>query len=130
MSATPKIGRNARLVKGATAIGYGKNISTDADAEEIKVYSMDKLTPEIIAAGKQSFKWSMDRLFTDATYLSLLLAGTSFDMIFAPEGTPLGSSKYETWTGCKILHRGTKAGEDDGIRENLNGSATGVTVPA
>ena len=129
MSATPKIGRDARLVKGSTEIAYGKNISVVADAESIKVYSMDSLTPAITAAGKQTFKWSMERLFTDATYLSLLLAGTSFDMIFAPEGSPLGSSKYETWTDCVILHRGIKAGETDGIIEDLSGEATGVELP-
>ena len=127
MSATPKIGRDARLLKSGVEIGYGKNISVDADAELIKVYSMDALTPEITAAGKQTFKWSMERLFTDATYLSLLLAGTSFNLIFAPEGTPLDSSEYETWTGCVILHREVKAGESDGIIENISGEATGVT---
>ena len=127
MSATPKIGRDARLLKSGVEIGYGKNITVTADAELIKVYSMDALTPEITAAGKQTFKWSMERLFTDATYLALLLAGTSFDLIFAPEGTPLDSSEYETWTDCVILHREVKAGETDGIIENISGEATGVT---
>ena len=127
MSATPKIGRDARLLKSGVEIGYGKNITVTADAELIKVYSMDALTPEITAAGKQTFKWSMERLFTDATYLSLLLAGTSFDLIFAPEGSPLDSSEYETWTDCLVLHREVKAGEEDGIIENISGEATGVT---
>ncbi len=130
MSANPVLGRNARLLKDGVAIGYGKNISVDADAEEIKVYSMDSLTPAITAAGKQSFKWGMDRLFTDETYISLLLAGTEFDLIFAPEGTPLGTSKYETWKNCKILHVGRKAGEEDGVLENLTGSAENVELPA
>ena len=127
MSATPKIGRDARLLKSGVEIGYGKNITVTADAELIKVYSMDALTPEITAAGKQTFKWNMERLFTDATYLSLLLAGTSFDLIFAPEGSPLDSSEYETWTDCLVLHREVKAGEEDGIIENISGEATGVT---
>ncbi len=127
MSATPKLGRNARLLKSGVAIGYGKGISVSADAESIKVYSMDALTPAITAAGKQTFKWSCDRLFTDSTYMSLLIAGTSFDLIFAPEGTPTSGTKYETWTGCVILHCERKAGEDDGILESISGEATGVT---
>ena len=129
MSATPKLGRNARLLKDGAAIGYGKNISTVADAESIEVYSMDSLTPEITAPGKQTFKWSMERLFTDKTYVALLLAGTAFDLIFAPEGTPLNSSKYETWTDCVILHREVKAGETDGIIESITGKATGIEFP-
>jgi hypothetical protein len=63
-----------------------KSIKVSADAEEIKVYSMDSLQPAITAAGKQSFKWSCARLFTDKTYLALLMAGTKFDLVFAPEG--------------------------------------------
>jgi hypothetical protein len=130
MSASPVLGRNARLLKDGVAIGYGRNITTDADAEEIKVYSNDSLKPALTAAGKQNFKWSMERLFTDATYLQLLLDGTEFDLIFAPENSPLDGTKYETWKNCKILHRGTKSGEDDGIVENLSGSAEDIELPA
>jgi hypothetical protein len=73
---TPILGRNARLLKGGVAIGYGRNISVKASAELIKEYSMDSLTPAVSGAGKQSFTWSMERLFTDETYIVLLIAGT------------------------------------------------------
>jgi hypothetical protein len=39
--------KNARLLKGSTEIGYGKNISIKASAENIKDYSMDALTPAV-----------------------------------------------------------------------------------
>jgi hypothetical protein len=123
---TPLLGRNARLVKNSIPIGYCQNISTEASAESIKVYSMDSLQPAVSGAGKQSFTWSADRLFTDATYLSLLLAGTKFDLVFAPEGNP-ETGKYETWTNCKLLKRGVSAGEDGGIIEKISGEAEGVT---
>ena len=55
---TPLLGRNARLYKDGVVIGYGKNISVKASAELIKEYSMDSLTPAIVAPGKQSFKWT------------------------------------------------------------------------
>jgi hypothetical protein len=129
VSAEPKLGRNARLLKDGAAIGYGKNISVVADAEILKVTSMDSLQPAIVAAGQQTFKWTMERLFTDKTYLALLLAGTKFDLIFAPEGSPVGSSKWETWTDCVITHVERKAGESDGILESLSGEATGVEFP-
>ena len=67
---TPILGRNARLLKGGVAIGYGKNISVKASAELIKEYSMDSLTPAVTGAGKQTFTWTCERLFTDDTYLA------------------------------------------------------------
>ena len=129
MSASPVLGRNARLLKAGVAIGYGKNIATVADAESIKVYSMDSLTPALTAAGKQTFKWSMERLFTDSEHIAALLAGTKFDLIFAPEDSPLGSTKYETWKNCSVLHRGVKAGETDGVLEDISGDAEDVELP-
>jgi hypothetical protein len=126
---TPVLGRNARLIKGNTPIGYGKNISVKASAELIKEYSMDSLTPAVSGAGKQSFAWSMERLFTDKTYLALLIAGTSFDLIFAPEGTPIVGTQYEPWHDCVILSCERTAGESGGVLEKISGEAASV-VPA
>ena len=123
---TPVLGRNARLLKAGIAIGYGKNISVKATAEIIKDYSMDSLTPAVTGAGKQSFAWTCERLFTDSANISLLLAGTKFDLIFAPEGTPLGSV-YETWSNCTILSCERTAGESGGLLEKISGEAEGVT---
>ena len=121
------VGRDARLLKAGVEIGLGRNMSVSADADSIEIYSNDKLTPEITAGGKQTFKWSMERLFTDKTWMDLLIAGTAFDLIFAPAGSPLGSTKWETWSDCKVLHVERKGGETDGILENVSGEATGVT---
>ena len=71
------VGRDARLLKAGVPIGLGRNMSVSADAETIKIYSNDKLTPEIVAAGKQTFKWSAERLYTDQTWIQLLKDGTS-----------------------------------------------------
>ena len=127
MSASPVLGRNARLLKSGTPIGYGKNISVKAEAEIIKDYSMDALTPAVTGAVKQTFTWSMERLFTDETYIALLIAGTKFDLIFAPEGTPTTGTEYETWTNCIILSCERTAGEDGAVLERLSGEAEGVT---
>ena len=126
---TPLLGRNARLYRGGSPIGYCKNISVKASAELIKEYSMDSLTPAVIGAGKQSFAWSAERLFTDATYLDLLIAGTSFDLIFAPEGTPIVGTQFETWHDCVILSCERTAGESGGVLEKISGEAASV-VPA
>jgi hypothetical protein len=122
----PLLGRDARLFKDSTEIGYGKSISTKASAEVIKVRSMDSLQPAITAPGAQSFAWSMERLFTDNALIKLLLAGTKFDLIFAPDGDDSGDY-IETWTNCSITNREIKAGESDGVLENLSGEAENVT---
>jgi len=47
--------KKCRLLKSGAPIGYGKNISVKAEAEIIKDYSMDSLTPAVSGAGKQTF---------------------------------------------------------------------------
>ena len=122
------LGRDARLFKGETAIGLGKNISIKASAESIKVYTMDSLAPAVTGAGKQSFTWSAERLFTGPEYIKLLLAGTKFDLVFAPDGDDEGDF-IETWKNCTILNRECKAGESDGLIENISGEAESITFP-
>ena len=122
-----KLGRNARLLKSGQPIGYGKNISVKATAEMIKDYSMDALTPAVSGAGKQSFTWTMERLYTDGEHMSALLAGTQLDLIFAPTGSPLGTN-YETWNNCTILSCERTAGEAGGLLEKIEGEAESVVV--
>jgi hypothetical protein len=127
-TSTLGLGRDARLFKGETAIGLGKNISVKASAESIKVYTMDSLAPAVTGAGKQSFSWSAERLFTGPEYVKLLLAGTKFDLVFAPDGDVEGDF-IETWKNCSILNRECKAGESDGLMENISGEAESVEFP-
>jgi hypothetical protein len=58
------------------------------------------------------------------------MAGTQFDLIFAPEGTPLSSSQYETWKNCSILKCERTASEDGGLLEKISGEADDVEFPA
>ncbi len=124
---TPILGRNARLYKDGTVIGYGKNISVKATADLIKEYSMDSLEPAIIGAGKQTFTWSAEKLYVSGAYMSLLLAGTSFDLVFAPKGSS-NVAPYETWGDCVVLSCERTAGETGGVIEKIQGEATTVTV--
>ena len=110
-------------------LDYGKSISTKASAEIIKVRSMDSLQPVITAPGAQSFAWSMERLFTGPDWIKLLLAGTKFDLVFAPEGDDSGDT-IETWVNCSVTNREAKAGESDGVLENISGEAENVTFPS
>ena len=94
---TPLLGRNARLYKDGVVIGYGKNISVKASAELIKEYSMDALTPAIVAPGKQSFKWSAEKLYIDGSFMTLLLAGTERNTLTRNAPEKRGSPRV-----CKI----------------------------
>jgi hypothetical protein len=124
---TPLLGRNARLYKDGVVIGYGKNISVKASAELIKEYSMDSLTPAIVAPGKQSFKWTAEKLYISGEWMTLLLAGTEFDLVFAPTGSDLATPN-ETWTDCVVLSVERTAGEAGGVIEKVEGEAESVTV--
>jgi hypothetical protein len=119
------VGRNARILYGTptpVAIAYGKNITVKMSAEAIKEYSVDSASPAILASGNQTYTWSIDRLYVDETYANLLLSGTTFQIIFSPIGTPLGSH-YVTLTGCIITSSEHSAGESGGVLEKLSGEA-------
>ena len=124
---SPVLGRNARLYKDGVVIGYGKNISVKGSAELIKEYSMDALTPVIVAPGKQTFSWSAEKLYVDGSWMTLLLDGTEFEIVFQPAGSYV-STPYETWGGCVVLNVERTAGETGGVLEKVNGEATSVTV--
>ncbi|HEX9261201.1 MAG TPA: hypothetical protein VF893_01580 [Candidatus Bathyarchaeia archaeon] len=64
---SPKLGRNARLFKDGVVIGYAKDISVKASADLIKEYSMDSLSPAIVAPGKQTFTWSAAKIDSEIT---------------------------------------------------------------
>ncbi len=123
----PKLGRTARLLKDSVVIGHCKNISVKASADLIKDYDMDTLTPSVVAAGKQTFTWSAEKMYIDGAYMTLLLAGTEFDIEFAPKGTA-ATVPYETWNDCVILSCERTAGETGGIIEKIQGEAKSVTV--
>ena len=123
----PVLGRNARLYKDGTVIGYGKNVRVKAAAELIKEYSMDALTPCIVAPGKQSFNWEADKLYINGAWMTLLLDGTEFELVFQPAGT-YTQVPHEVWNGCIVLNVERTAGETGGVLEKVSGEATSVTV--
>jgi hypothetical protein len=124
---TPLLGRNARLYKDGIVIGHGKNISVKGAAELIKDYDMDSLNPAIVAPGKQTFKWTAEKFYLNGSWMTLLLTGTSFDIVFQPAGT-YKTAPYEEWTGCVVLNVERTAGEAGGIIEKIDGEGTAVSV--
>src|SRR3990172_1399388 len=98
---TVYLGRNARLFKAGIVVAYSKKISIAATAEIIKVYSNDALTPALTGAGKQTFTWSIDKLFVTGSLLTDLKAGTKFTLIYASSGSST-VAPYITLTNCTI----------------------------
>ena len=119
-------GRLARFYKGATVIAHTRSLSVEGSAELIKIRSNDSLQPVKQMVGEQTFKWSIERLFTGNALLQDFIAGSVFDIGFAPDGDDEGDD-VETWKNCVITNIGRKTAE--GIIENLGGEGTGVTFP-
>lgn len=123
----PVVGRNARFLKAGVAIAYGKSVGVRLNAEAISDYSMDSVSPALLASGKQSYSWSCDRVYIDETYALLLKAGTVFDIIFSPVGTPLGAN-YVTLHDCIITSVEQSAGESGAVAERMSGEAKTLTI--
>jgi hypothetical protein len=114
-------------LKAGVPIAYGKSVSVRLNAEAIKDYSMDSVSPALLESGKQSYSWSVDRVYTDETYALLLKAGTLFDIIFSPVGTPLGAN-YMTLHDCIITGVDHSAGESGAVSERMSGEAKTLTI--
>jgi hypothetical protein len=119
-------GRDARFYKGSTVVAHSRSLSLDASAELIKIRSNDSLQPVKQKVGEQTFTLSCERLFTGPALLQDFIAGSIFDIGFAPDGDDEGDD-VETWKNCTITKIGRKTAE--GIVENLTLEATGVTFP-
>lgn len=119
-------GREARFYKGSTLIAHTRSLSCEASAELIKIRSNDSLQPVKQKVGEQTFKWSVERLFTGKALMVDFKAGTVFDIVFAPDGE-IDGDDIETWKNCVITGIGRKTAE--GVIENLSGEATTVEFP-
>jgi hypothetical protein len=119
-------GREARFYKATTLIAHTRSLSVEASAELIKIRSNDSLQPIKQKVGEQTFKWSIERLFTGKDLMSDFIAGSVFDIVFAPDGDDEGDD-IETWKNCVITNIGRKTAE--GVIENVSGEATTVEFP-
>jgi hypothetical protein len=128
MSATPVIGRNARLYKNGTVIAYGKAINVRGiTTPGWKEYSMDSLEPALTGPGAVGYAFTIERLYTNGEFMDLFEAGTTFQMVFQPSGT-YKTVPYETWNDCVITNVTRKAGLEGGVIETIEGQTTTVTV--
>jgi hypothetical protein len=90
---TPIVGRNGVVKKAGTAIGYAKGVSVSISVELIKDYAMESNKPAILEDGNQSYKVTVESMYVDNTYASLVLAGEPVDIELDPAGNAVGKPK-------------------------------------
>jgi hypothetical protein len=128
-SSTPLIGRWAVIQLNAVTIGYAQNFTLDLSAEKIKEYALLSAQPAVFSSGNQTLKFTMSRLFIDATYINLFLAATAVTIVMGPAGTSVGNVKI-TLTGCILDTSSVKVDQKGVVGENLAGEALSMTVGA
>ena len=84
------LGRDARFFKDETVIGTRKNLSLKASAERIKLNTMDSLQPIKTSAENKAFTWSANAYSLEKNTFKRLMAGTKFELVFAPDGDDEG----------------------------------------
>jgi hypothetical protein len=120
------VARNARIYKGGVAIALGKGFTTQNSAEVIKDYSNDSRDPALLELGNNTHKATIDKLYADGSWLTLLLAGTKFTAVVAPKGSTPLVAPYETWSNCVVTNVG-KDYKGGGVAEKVEIEAMSVT---
>jgi hypothetical protein len=127
----PLIGRNGVVQINssgtATTIAYVEDVETSLDQDLIKEYCFGQQNPAILAAGLQSYKVSMKRMFTDMSIFNLVSAGTAMQVIVGPAGTTTGQGNPKiTLTGFIMKTWNIKFDQKGVVLENVNGEGQSI----
>lgn len=90
---TPIVGRNGVVKKAGTAIGYAKGVSVSIGVELVKDYALNSNKPAIVEDGNQSYKVSVESMYVDNTYATVVLTGDPVDIELDPAGAGTGKPK-------------------------------------
>jgi hypothetical protein len=84
---------------------------------------MDSVSPALTGAGKQTYTWSISKLYEGTpTLLADLIAGTKFTITFSLAGSST-TAPYTTLSNCTILNWNKTAGETGGVLLDVSGEA-------
>lgn len=123
---TPIMGRIATVFYNAVEIGYAKGCNIEVTADLIKDYKLGSDQPQILEAGNKSYKATIDKMYIDATYRVLLLAGTKVTLKIRPKGT--GGGLPEQQLANFVFSAARQTATQDGIwLENITGEGTGIS---
>lgn len=126
-STTPLIGRWAVIQINSVTVGYAQNFQLNLSADKIKEYALLSAQPAVFSSGNQTLKFTMTRLYIDATYQNLFLAATAVTILMGPAGTSVGNVKI-TLNGCILDTSNMKVDQKGVVGEDLAGEALSMTV--
>jgi hypothetical protein len=122
------IGRNADIYINGSLAGAAKGLTMGISVDLIKDYVIGSQDPNVLAAGNRSYPISIDTLFVDKTYATLVLNGTAITILVWPSGSPTGE---EYTLNNVVLTNWEKAISQDGvILEGISGEGKTITLPA
>jgi len=125
----PIRGRAAVIEYGTTAIGKVKNITLTATEDVIKDYSMDQVTPEVLAPGDLTLEFTAEKLWVDSVYVNLLLnqTYTGISIIIYPAGKNSGETAF-TLTNVILSRWNLTADKDGVVLSGIRGEGQTLTV--
>lgn len=128
---TPLIGRNAvvQYVSGGTAttIGYAQGLTEDFNADLIKEYQLNSDKAAILAAGNKTFKISVDKMYIDNTFGTVMYGNQVVDFVIGPAGSTAGSPKI-TIKNVVVTARSVKVDQKGIVGEKVTGEGTDRVV--
>jgi hypothetical protein len=113
-----------------TAVGYGTGCTVGISSEIIKAYFIgtDGDMPAILEDGNKSFPFTIDFLYIDNTYATLVEAGTATDIEVHPAGSGGGGGFYKINDAIFTSWEMTVT-QDGIVLENVAGEGKSLTLP-
>ena len=122
------IGRNADIYVNDELAGAAKGVTVGISADLIKDYVIGDDKPNVLASGNKSFPVSIDTLYVDKTYATLVLNGTAITIEVHPGGSGESQGKYIL--SSVVLNNWEKTIPQDGIiLESVSGEGKSITLP-
>jgi hypothetical protein len=124
------IGRNADIYINGALAGAAKGVTVGISVDLIKDYVIGSQDPNVLAAGNRSYPVSIDTLYVDKTYATLVLNGTAITILIYPSGSPSPPGEEYTLNNV-VLSNWEKAIPQDGvILESISGEGKTITLPS
>lgn len=122
------IGRNADIYVNEVLAGAAKGVTVGITADLIKDYVIGDDKPNVLASGNKSFPVSMDTLYIDKTYATLVLNGTPITVEIHPAGSGESDGKY-TLSNVVLTSWEKTIAQEGLILESVSGEGKSITLP-
>jgi len=119
--AGPYYGAKADVLYGATTVAHARGITVGISGDVIKDYDFDSIAPGILEYGNQSYPVSIEKMYMDKEYASIILAKTKVNIQIRPADTETGSGKAVLLKNCVLPVWEITMTKDGAIIENMSG---------